>query len=79
MTDAQKQKRRDYQKEYRKNVTDEQKQKYIKAIKIHPKKYTEKNIEKLKNDIEKISLINKNKSEEIIKDNIIKNIIQQKS
>ena len=28
MTDEQKQKRRDYQKEYRKNITDEQKQRY---------------------------------------------------
>ena len=42
MTDEQKQKRRDYQKEYRKNITDEQKQKYKKAIKIHQKKYREK-------------------------------------
>ena len=31
-----------YQKEYRKNITDEQKQKYIEAIKIHQKKYREK-------------------------------------
>ena len=38
MTDEQNQKRRDYQKEYRKNITDEQKQRYIKAIKIHQKK-----------------------------------------
>ena len=37
MTDEQKRKRRDYQKEYRKNITDEQKQKYIEAIKIHKK------------------------------------------
>ena len=42
MTDEQKQKRRDYQKEYRKNITYEQKQRYIKAIKIHQKKYKEK-------------------------------------
>ena len=42
MTDEQKQKRRYYQKEYRKNITDEQKQIYIKAIKIHHKKYKEK-------------------------------------
>ena len=32
-----KQKRRDYQKEYRKNITDKQKQKYLKALKIHQK------------------------------------------
>ena len=53
MTDEQKQKRRGYQKEYRKNITNEQKQKYIKAIKIHQKNIG-KNIEKLKSDIEKI-------------------------
>ena len=53
MTDEQKQKQRDYQKEYRKNITDEQKQKYIEAIKIHQKNIG-KNIEKLKSDIEKI-------------------------
>ena len=29
MTDEQKQKYKDYQKEYRRNMTDEQKQKYI--------------------------------------------------
>ena len=34
--------KRSYQKEYRKNITDEQKQKYIEAIKIHQKKYREK-------------------------------------
>ena len=33
MTDEQKQKRRDYQKEYRKNITDEQKQRYKEAKK----------------------------------------------
>ena len=31
MADEQKQKRRDYQKEYRKNITDEQKQRYKEA------------------------------------------------
>ena len=60
-------------------TTDEQKQKYIKAIKIHQKKNIGKNIGKLKSDIEKILLMNKNKNEEIIKENIIKNVIQQKS
>ena len=53
MTDEQKQKQRDYQKEYRKNITDEQKQRYREAIKNHQKNYRE-NIEKLKSDIEKI-------------------------
>ena len=53
MTDEKKQKRRDYQKEYRKYITDEQKQKYVKAIKFI-KKNIGKNIEKLKSDIEKI-------------------------
>ena len=33
MTNEQKQKRRDYQKEYRKNITDEQKQRYKEAKK----------------------------------------------
>ena len=33
MTDEQKQKRRDYQKEYRKNITDEQKRRYKEAKK----------------------------------------------
>ena len=33
MTNKQKQKRRDYQKEYRKNITDEQKQRYKEAKK----------------------------------------------
>ena len=33
MTDEQKQKQRDYQKEYRKNITDEQKQRYREPIK----------------------------------------------
>ena len=33
MTDEQKQKRRDYQKEYVKNMTDEQKQRYKEAKK----------------------------------------------
>ena len=33
MTDEQKQKQRDYQKEYRKNITDEQKQRYRESIK----------------------------------------------
>ena len=42
MTDEEKQKQRDYQKEYRKNIADEQKQRYIKVIKIHQKKYREK-------------------------------------
>ena len=37
MTDEQKQKQRDYQKEYRKNITDEQKQRYREAIKNHQK------------------------------------------
>ena len=53
MTVEQEQKKRDYQKEYRKNITDEQKQRYIKAIKNHQKNIG-KNIEKLKSDIEKI-------------------------
>ena len=53
MTDEQKQKQRDYQKEYRKNITDEQKQTYREAIKNHQKNMG-KNIEKLKSDIEKI-------------------------
>ena len=53
MTDEQNQKQTDYQKEYRKNITDEQKQRYIKAIKII-KKNIGKNIQKLKSDIEKI-------------------------
>ena len=52
MTDEQKQKQRDYQKEYRKNITYEQKQRYIIAIKNHQKNIG-KNIEKLKSDIEK--------------------------
>ena len=47
MTDEQKQKRRDYQKKYVKNMTDEQKQKRIES--------------------------------NITEENIIKNIIQQKS
>ena len=38
MTDEQKQKQRDYQKEYRKNITDEQKQRYREAIKKSSKK-----------------------------------------
>ena len=42
MTDEQKQKQRDYQKEYRKNMTDEQKQRQREAIKNHQKKYREK-------------------------------------
>ena len=43
MTDEQKQKRRAYQKEYRKNITDEQKQRYfLYLIKVHQKKYKEK-------------------------------------
>ena len=42
MADEQKQKQRDYKKEYRKNITNEQKQRYIKAIKIHQSKYKEK-------------------------------------
>ena len=53
MTDEQKQKRRDYQKEYRKNMTDEQKQKYIKAIKIH--RYREKYREAKKQYRENVS------------------------
>ena len=53
MTDEQKQKQRDYQKEYRRNITDEQKQRYREAIKNHQKNIG-KNIEKLKSDIEKI-------------------------
>ena len=53
MTNEQKQKQRDYQKEYRKNITDEQKQRYREAIKNHQKNIG-KNIEKLKSDIEKI-------------------------
>ena len=40
-------------KAYRKNIADEQKQKYIKAIKIH-QKYIGKNLMKLKSDMEKI-------------------------
>ena len=42
MTDKQKQKNRDYQKEYRKNMTDEQKQK----LKGYQKKYKRYYIEK---------------------------------
>ena len=52
MTDEQKQKQRDYQKEYRKNMTDEQKQRQREAIKNHQKNIG-KNIDKLKSDIEK--------------------------
>ena len=39
MTDEQKQKRRDYQKEYVKNMTDEQKQKYKDCRREYYKKY----------------------------------------
>ena len=39
MTDEQKQKRRNYQKEYVKNMTDEQKQKYKDCRREHYKKY----------------------------------------
>ena len=39
MTDEQKQKRRDYQKEYVKNMTDEQKQKYKDYRREYYKKY----------------------------------------
>ena len=39
MTDEQKQKRRDYQKEYVKNMTDEQKQKYKDYRREYNKKY----------------------------------------
>ena len=42
MTDEQKQKHRDYQKKYRKNIPDEQKQRYIKVIKNHQKKFKKK-------------------------------------
>ena len=52
MTDEQKQKQRDYQKEYRKNMSDEEKQRQREAMKII-KKDIGKNIEKLKSDIEK--------------------------
>ena len=48
MTDEQKQ--RDYQKEYRKNMTDEQKQRHREAVKNHQKNIG-KTIEKLKSDI----------------------------
>ena len=39
MTDEQKEKRRDYQKEYVKNITDEQKQKYKDYRREYYKKY----------------------------------------
>ena len=39
MTDEQKQKRRDYQKEYKKNMTDEQKQRYKDYLREYYKKY----------------------------------------
>ena len=77
MTDEQKQKQRDYQKEYRKNITDAQKQRYIKAIKNHQKKYKEKYREAKKRYRENMT-DEQNKNEEIIKENIIKNIMQQK-
>ena len=39
MTDEQKQKQRDYQREYRKNMTDEQKQKLKDCLREYYKKY----------------------------------------
>ena len=39
MTDEQKQKQRDYQREYRKNMTDEQKQKLKDYLREYYKKY----------------------------------------
>ena len=44
MTDDQKQKIKDYQKEYRKNMTDEQKQKLKDYQKEYYKKYTAKKL-----------------------------------
>ena len=74
MTDEQKQKQRDYQKEYRKNMTDEQKQTQREAIKIHQKKYREAKKRYRENMTDE-----QKQNEEIIKENIIKNIMQQKS
>ena len=44
MSDEQKQKLKDYQKEYRKNMTDEQKQKSKDYQKEYYKKYVEKKL-----------------------------------
>ena len=44
MSDEQKQKRRDYQKEYQKNITDEQKQKQKDYLSEYYKKYAEKKL-----------------------------------
>ena len=52
---------KDYQKEYRKNITDEQKQKYKEARKYHITDGQNKNIKIIKNNIEKIRPMNKKK------------------
>ena len=53
---------KDYQKEYRKNITGEQKQKYKEARKDYNITDEQKQKSKIiKNNIEKIRLMNKNK------------------
>ena len=57
-----KEKMKDYQKEYRKNITNEQKQKYKEARKDYNITDEQKQkIKIIKNNIEKIKLMNKNK------------------
>ena len=65
MTDEQKQKRRDYQKEYVKNMTDEQKQKYKGCRREYYKKYYA--AKKLNNDNKIID--DNNNDNKIIDDN----------
>ena len=63
LTDEQKQKMKDYQKEYKKNIADEQKQKYKETRKDYniTDEQKKKILKIIKNNIEKIRLMNKNK------------------
>ena len=75
MTDEEKQKIKDYQKQYRENMTDEQKLKYKEAKNKRDRdrynKMTDEEKQKHKKNI-KTYQKSKNKKEEIIKNNIQK-------
>ena len=72
MTDEQKQKIKDYQKQYRDNMTDEQKQKYKNNQKQYKENMTDEEKQKHKKKYIKTYQKSKNKQEEIIKNNIQK-------
>ena len=75
MTDEQKQKIKDYQKQYKENMTDEEKEKYKEAKNKSDRdrynKMTDEEKQKHKKNI-KTYQKSKNKKEEIIKNNIQK-------